>query len=102
MEIFQYETLVREFEDALLTQLRGHTGGADFLTLWVPDNDPAKSIANMSEAARLGGKEMIHLRISDQSIDKEGIDRLRNELIGIGELKESREVGAWLLAITLI
>ena len=50
---FEYDDLVQMFENALLTELRGHGASGDFLKLWVPDPDVTKSLINMADAAGL-------------------------------------------------
>lgn len=50
---YEYEELVDAFENSLLTELRGHGSGSDFLRTWVPDPDLAKSLINMADAAAL-------------------------------------------------
>jgi hypothetical protein len=99
METLEYETLVRDFEEALLTQLRGHSAGSEYLRLWVPDNDPVKSILNMAEAALLAGHGSIRLRVQDTTLDAASVERLRAELVGIGQLETTKELAAWLLVI---
>jgi hypothetical protein len=50
---FEYEDLVNSFEHSLLTELRGHGSGSDFLRIWVPDPDLTKSLTNMADAAEI-------------------------------------------------
>lgn len=101
MELLHYEVLVRKFEEALLTQLRGHGCGGDYLNLWVPDADPVKSIVNMAEAAQLSGQDSIQLRVLDMTMDQHCIDRLRIALAGIGDLDATKELDAWLLVMRI-
>ena len=59
-----YETLVKAFEEALVTKLRGHGAEAEYLEMWVPDEDPVKSILNMVEAAEAFGRDEIAIEVS--------------------------------------
>lgn len=99
MEILDYETLVMEFEESLLTKLRGHASSADYLELWVPDSDPVKSLLNMADAAQLGGKPLIVVRIQHATLDEAGIDRLRIEIGSGGALSVENKGSAWQLQI---
>jgi hypothetical protein len=99
-EILEYEVLVKEFEEALLTKLRGHGSSAgEYLSLWVPDTDPVKSIANMAEAAHLNGHGAIHLRVLHTTMDQDAIERLKGELMGLGRLEVTQELGSWLFVV---
>ena len=62
-----YEALVQSFEEALVTKLRGHGAEADYLEMWVPDDDPVKSILNMVEAAELSGQEAFSVSLGQGS-----------------------------------
>lgn len=99
MEILDYEKLVMEFEESLLTKLRGHASSADYLELWVPDSDPVKSLLNMADAAQLGGKPSIVVRIQHSTLDEAGVDRLRAEMGSADALSVENEGNAWRLKI---
>ena len=53
--MLNYDELKADFNNKLLTQLRGHSSTSEYLESWVPDDDPVKSILNMVESAILGG-----------------------------------------------
>lgn len=58
-----YETLVEAFNVSLVDTLRSHGADLDYLSLWVPDADPVKSIHNMLDAAIEGGRSELSVSI---------------------------------------
>ena len=80
-----YEVLVQAFEEALVTKLRGHGAEADYLEMWVPDEDPVKSLLNMVEAAEAYGRNDIAIEVSAATMS----DAQVNELLAV-----LREIGA--------
>ena len=64
---FEYENLVALFEQALLTELRGHGSGGEFLRSWVPDTDVTKSLINMADAAALENVPAFAVGLSAQA-----------------------------------
>ena len=97
MEILNYEELVKEFEDSLLTKLRMHDGGEDYLDLWVPDNDTVKSLINMAEASQLAGKSSIKVNVLQSTLDKKGMERLHNEFGDLGTLSVEDRGDSWII-----
>ncbi len=87
-EVLDYEALVRAFETALVTKLRGHGAEAEYLEMWVPDEDPVKSILNMVEAAEAYGREGISIRVGPKTLSDEQINALLGFLgdIGVAEV----------------
>lgn len=71
-----YEALADAYRKALVDVLRGHSAGEDYLELWVPDEDPVKSILNMIEAAQLAGRDALAIEVSAQTLPAERIDEL--------------------------
>ena len=82
-----YEGLVRAFEDALVTKLRGHGAEADYLEMWVPDEDPVKSILNMVEAAEAYGRDDIAIEVSADTLTGRQAEDL---LALLGEIGSAR------------
>ncbi len=52
-----YDALVTDYQSGLVDKLRSFGPAADFLELWVPDADLAKSLAAMVDAAAAAGTE---------------------------------------------
>ena len=101
MHMLNYEKLVSDFEESLLTQLRGHGSTADYLELWVPDSDPVKSLLNMVDAAQLAGKQSILVTIRQATLDQAGVDQLRTELGTAGSLSVDVDGDSWILKIAM-
>jgi hypothetical protein len=72
----KYETLVRAYEQALVDVLRHHSAGEAYLELWVPDEDPVKSILNMIEAAQAAGRDGLAVEVSSRTLSSEQTARL--------------------------
>ncbi|HYD63863.1 hypothetical protein [Azospirillum sp.] len=54
-----YEAAVAEFEAGLLDAVRGHATSHGALEMWVPDEDPVRSLLNMAESAESCGASEI-------------------------------------------
>ncbi len=95
-----YETLVRAFEDALVTKLRGHGAEADYLEMWVPDEDPVKSILNMVEAAEAYGRDEIAIEVSAETLTDTQVNELLSVLGDIGSTRVTVQAGGRLIEVT--
>lgn len=95
-----YEGLVRAFEDALVTKLRGHGAEADYLEMWVPDEDPVKSILNMVEAAAAYGRDDIAIEVSMETLTDRQVDELLAVLGEIGPARATARAGGRLIQVT--
>ena len=67
--LFDYEALVADFNQKLVTQLRSHSTDTQFLETWVPDEDPVKSILNMVESARSAGCDRMRIRFTETTMN---------------------------------
>jgi hypothetical protein len=88
-----YENLVEDFNRRLLTQLRGHAAEADYLEMWVPDEDPVKSIVNMVEAAAAYGRAELSVSVAATTLPRERHAALAAALGALGRV-EIRPAGA--------
>ena len=70
-EPLDYDHLVRDFEQSLLTQLRGHGASGGFLEMWVPDEDPVRGLTGLFDAAELAGEETVVVSISQATLNDE-------------------------------
>ncbi len=95
-----YEVLVRAFEDALVTKLRGHGAEADYLEMWVPDEDPVKSILNMVEAAEAYGRDDIAIEVSADTLTDTQVNELLSVLSDIGSARVTAQAGERLIEVT--
>lgn len=81
-----YDRLTADFNQSLVTTLRGHKPAEDYLDIWVPDEDPVKGILNMVEAAQAAGRGGIELQVSTKTLPITRHAELHNELTTIGEV----------------
>ena len=100
MSVLNYERLVAEFEDSLLTKLRGHGPAADYLEMWVPDPDPVKSILNMVEAAEAYGREEIAIEAAKGTLAAGPLEKLRARLGELGQVNIEEAADANLIQVT--
>ena len=82
----KYEKLAAAYQHALVNVLRGHTAGDDYLELWVPDEDPVKSILNMIEAAQLAKRDTVAIEVSSHTIGAEQMRRLNELAAAFGDV----------------
>jgi len=78
-----YEELVRAYRESLTTVLRGFSAGADFLDMWVLDDDHHKSILNLIESAESSGVEQVSIRVGADTL--KGLDLAKLERM-VGQL----------------
>lgn len=95
-----YETLVRAFEEALVTKLRGHGAEAEYLEMWVPDADPVKSLLNMVEAAEAYGREEIAITVAAETLSEAQVNALLALLGDIGVPQVSAQGAGRLIEVT--
>ena len=84
-ERLQYEDLVEEFNRSLLTQLRGHRAGAEYLETWVPEDDPVKSILNIVESAQAFGRNALCVNFAKTTMNRDQQRRLLELIAPIGK-----------------
>ncbi len=72
-----YDQLVSAYKESLTTVLRGFRPPAELLETWVPDEDDAKSILNIIEAAEGAGLAGISIRVSIGTFGRLDITSLR-------------------------
>lgn len=80
----QYETLFARFSESLMTSLRGHDIGLAFLEMWVPDEDPVKSILNMVESAEMNGAHSLAVTVRRDTLPTGRDAELLAQLAGLG------------------
>jgi hypothetical protein len=95
-----YEVLVKAFEEALVTKLRGHGAEADYLEMWVPDEDPVKSILNMVEAAEAFGRNDIAIEVSSETLSDGQVNELLSVLSDIGSAEVTARADGRLVEVT--
>jgi hypothetical protein len=102
LDILDYEQLVADFETKLVTQLRKFGADADYLEMWVPDENNVKSILNMVEAAEAYGREELAIRIAAHSMPSDRIDELVKQIGSLGSVAVRQEQEKLVIAVTKI
>jgi hypothetical protein len=93
---------VADFETRLLTQLRRHGAEVDYLAMWVPDQDPVKSVLNMVEAAAAFGREEIAVRFGAGTLTPSQIDALVAQVGDLGAVEVAADSGNTLIVVSQI
>ena len=94
-----YEDLVHAFEEALVTKLRGHAAEAEYLEMWVPDEDPVKSLLNMVEAAQDYGRAEIAIQVAAETLAEDRVNELFGILCDIGTVEVTPQPSGWLIEV---
>jgi hypothetical protein len=76
-----YDQLVSAYQESLTTVLRGFRPPAELLETWVPDEDDAKSILNIMEAAEGAGLAGISIYIGPSTFRRLDLQSL-HEVVG--------------------
>ena len=100
-EILDYEKLVEDYNASLFATLRHHRS-SEALEIWVPDDDPGKSILNMIEAAELAGVAELHIRVGPQTLARLNIGALEDAANRHGDFAFERDGDRAVIAITQI
>jgi hypothetical protein len=99
VDVLEYEKLVADFENRLVTQLRSHGADAEYLEMWVPDSDLVKSLLNMVEAASAYGRDQIAVRVSSKTIASGQIDMLMNEIGNLAAVSTDPQPDGMLIVV---
>jgi len=102
VEVLDYERLVADFETKLVTQLRSFGADAEYLEMWVPDENRVKSILNMVEAAEAYGQDEIAVRIAADTMPSHRIDELVEQVGNLGSVAVRQEQDKLLITVTKI
>jgi hypothetical protein len=85
--VFEFEALTADFHRKLVTQLRNHGADSEYLEMWVPDEDPIRSITNMVESALAAGCQDLVICFSRGTMDE---GQRQDLLTAAGELGSPR------------
>jgi hypothetical protein len=102
VDVLNYEELVADFQTKLVTQLRNFGSEAEYLEMWVPDDDPVKSILNMVEAAEAYGRDTIAISVKATTLPAERTDSLRAKIGDLGDVEFRTEGEKMLITVTEI
>jgi hypothetical protein len=100
VEVLDYEQLVADFETKLVTQLRKFGADANYLEMWVPDQDPVKSILNMVEAAEAYGQDEIAVSVASVTMPPDRIDALVAKVGGLARIAASPAADKVVITVT--
>lgn len=89
-DILDYERLVADYNASLFATLRHHRS-AGALDIWVPDDDPLKSVVNMVDAAELAAVPEIHIRLGPKTLENLDLEALRKLASEVGEVAIERD-----------
>ncbi len=95
-----YEDIVAEYERGIQTQLRGFRPAQDFLDTWVHDEDPARSILSMAEAAELEGLDVLEVAVGPETAKRVDATRLTQMLSKVGKTSLTPEGQGLLLKVS--
>lgn len=84
--VVEYDRLVAEYEDSLLSMLRGFRTGPEFLEAWVPNDDHVEAILTILDAASEARLASVSVRVDAGTLDEEEAGRLRQDLAHYGEV----------------
>lgn len=94
-----YDKLVHAYHESLTTVLRGFTAGEAFLDIWVPDDDPHKSILNLVESGETAGLDGIVISIGANTHQSLDLARLSRMLEGFGTTQMTDDGEVFLLEV---
>jgi len=63
MEPIDYDRLIAAYQADLVDTLRGFGAQSELLELWVPDEDPVRSLCGMVNAAEAAGAAKLSVRV---------------------------------------
>ena len=99
--VLDYERLVADYNASLFATLRHHRS-AGALEIWVPDDDPAKSILNMIEAAEIAGVAEISIRVGAQTLSRLDIAGLKAAADELGSFSLKSEGDSAIVTVSRI
>jgi len=96
-----YDRLVADYEQGLVDRLRGfEAGDAPFLQLWVPDEDPVRSLCNILDAAATEGETAVAIAIGADTAASLDADALRATAADYGTVTLDANGAGYRLAVT--
>ncbi len=81
--VLDYEAMVERYNRTLFHTLRHHQASDD-LDTWVPDDDPARSILNMVEAAETSGRASLAVHVATATLAHLDLGALETQLSSLG------------------
>lgn len=95
-----YDKLVGAYSANLEATLRGFRPADEMLDTWVPDEDPLRGLSSLVEAAQLGGKDSVAVRVASQTIEHLQLPLLEEKLGSMGEVVSKRETDSVVFTVS--
>jgi NifU-like protein involved in Fe-S cluster formation len=99
-KILDYDKLVAAYNVNLDATLRGFRPAEEMLDTWVPDDDPARSLSSLVEAAQLCGSDSVAVRVANTTLADTPLPALKEKLASLGELEVTAEPDAQVFTIS--
>jgi hypothetical protein len=88
-----YEDLVSAYSNNLEVQTRGFTAGFSWMESWVPDDELLPSLANLVEAAQIGGMDAIGVEFDPKTLGSESPASIAQKLSHLSSISYSNGGG---------
>ena len=92
-KILDYDAMVADYTVNLDATLRNFRPADDLLDTWVPDDDAGRSLCSLVEAAQIGGRDSVAVRVSTRALEGRDADSLRDTLASLGEAAFTQDNG---------
>jgi hypothetical protein len=99
--LIDYGKVTEAYWTSLNTVLRGFQPAAEFLELWVPDEDHVKSIINMIESVQIVGQEKLSLFLSRDILAQINLDDLKEKAARYGAVTLEDSEDGMVMDVTL-
>lgn len=97
--ILDYDKLVEAYNANLDVTLRGFRPAEEMLDTWVPDEDAARSLSSLVEAAQLCGSDAVQVRVSQKTLAGQSVEALLEKLSTMGTTQVQREADGVIFSI---
>jgi len=97
-----YNACVADYQSGLVDKLRGFGPAAEFLELWVPDEDIIESLCAMIDAAGAAGMKSVDVYLGENSAAQVDPHALQETVGEVASIQSSKKNDGLLLSITEI
>jgi len=99
MEPIDYDRLIAAYQADLVDTLRGFGAQSELLELWVPDEDPVRSLCGMVNAAEAAGAAKLSVRVGPATAPTIDRQALLDALAEMGRAALAEEGDGFLLVV---
>jgi hypothetical protein len=96
-DVLDYDVLLARYQSNLVNTLRNFGFAADYLDLWVPDEDLSRSLLNLLDAAATAGRTSLGIRLPAAAWPVLDAAQFRGELAARGRVRIERKPGSVML-----